>query len=174
MQQDQTIVQTKLINEQNYLKEKTYDAYEAVNNLKETYQEDKQANLENQLLKMEKELEKSQQTPVLLTEFHRLGETMADIRERLGANQAQVDGIQQSVKQLETREMYGANQHLSLTKGSSQVYKMEIPTNGKQGGGLPQWLLNPGAGTEPNLEKPQFFSNNLQQRKNKGNPIQQD
>ena len=30
--------------------EKTYDAYEAVNNLKETYQEDKQANLENQVL----------------------------------------------------------------------------------------------------------------------------
>ncbi len=29
--------------------EKTYDAYEAVNNLKETYQEDKQANLENQV-----------------------------------------------------------------------------------------------------------------------------
>ena len=30
--------------------EKTYDAYEAVNNLKETYQEDKQANLENQVI----------------------------------------------------------------------------------------------------------------------------
>lgn len=30
--------------------EKTYDAYEAVNNLKETYQEDKQANLENQVM----------------------------------------------------------------------------------------------------------------------------
>ena len=29
--------------------EKTYDAYEAVNILKETYQEDKQANLENQV-----------------------------------------------------------------------------------------------------------------------------